>query len=152
MIFHRYKDEEINSLLGDESCRNSLCDWKVHAGNMFRNGTPTKTWNYTAYWKKNGNSQRTNRCNGRFQTASLCLNVYKPWFYRRFDWYMQSRKHWKLRLRPSNLFSLAERDGFAVLISPLLIFIKKIADTTYCGPLFILLVASPRGFEPLFPV
>ncbi len=30
-------DEEINSLLGDESCRNSLCDWKVHAGNVFRN-------------------------------------------------------------------------------------------------------------------
>jgi len=30
----------------------------------------------------------------------------------------------------SNLFTLAERDGFAVLIFPLLIFIKKIADTT----------------------
>jgi len=36
----------------------------------------------------------------------------------------------------SNLFALAESGGFAVLISPLLIFIKKIADTTYCGPLF----------------
>jgi hypothetical protein len=38
----------------------------------------------------------------------------------------------------SNLFSLAESGGFAVLISPLLIFIKKIADTTYSGPPFIL--------------
>ncbi len=37
-----------------------------------------------------------------------------------------------------NLFALAESVGFAVLISPLLIFIKKIADTTYCGPPFIL--------------
>jgi hypothetical protein len=37
-----------------------------------------------------------------------------------------------------NLFALAERVGFAVLISPLLIFIKKIADTTYSGPPFIL--------------
>ena len=45
MIFHRYEDEEINSLLGDDSCRNSLCDWKVHAGNMFRN------WNrHTFKW------------------------------------------------------------------------------------------------------
>jgi hypothetical protein len=38
----------------------------------------------------------------------------------------------------SNLFALAESVGFAVLISPLLIFIRKIADTTYCGPPFIL--------------
>jgi hypothetical protein len=38
----------------------------------------------------------------------------------------------------SNLFAAAESGGFAVLISPLLIFIKKIADTTYCGPPFIL--------------
>jgi hypothetical protein len=38
----------------------------------------------------------------------------------------------------SNPFALAESGGFAVLISPLLIFIKKIADTTYCGPPFIL--------------
>jgi hypothetical protein len=37
-----------------------------------------------------------------------------------------------------NLFALAESVGFAVLISPLLIFIKKIADTTYSGPPFIL--------------
>jgi hypothetical protein len=37
-----------------------------------------------------------------------------------------------------NLFTLAENDGFAVLIFPLLIFIKKMADTTYCGPPFIL--------------
>jgi hypothetical protein len=36
----------------------------------------------------------------------------------------------------SNLFSLAESGGFAVLIFPLLIFIKKIAGTTYCGPPF----------------
>ena len=40
-----------------------------------------------------------------------------------------------LRLK-SNLFALAENDGFAVLIFPLLIFIKKMADTTYCGPPF----------------
>jgi hypothetical protein len=33
----------------------------------------------------------------------------------------------------SNLFALAESGGFAVLIFPLLIFTKKIADTTYCG-------------------
>ena len=38
----------------------------------------------------------------------------------------------------SNLGALAEIGGFGVLISPLLIFIKKIADTTYCGPPFIL--------------
>jgi hypothetical protein len=38
----------------------------------------------------------------------------------------------------SNLFAAAESGGFAVLISPLLIFIKKIADTTYSGPPFIL--------------
>jgi len=38
----------------------------------------------------------------------------------------------------SNLFTLAENDGFAVLIFRLLIIIKKIADTTYCGPPFIL--------------
>jgi hypothetical protein len=39
----------------------------------------------------------------------------------------------------SNLGALAESGGFAVLISPLLIFIKKIADTTtYCGPPFSL--------------
>jgi hypothetical protein len=37
-----------------------------------------------------------------------------------------------------NLFALPERVGFAVLISPLLIFIKKIADTTYSGPPLIL--------------
>jgi hypothetical protein len=36
----------------------------------------------------------------------------------------------------SNLFAAAESGGFGVLISPLLIFIKKIADTTYCGPPF----------------
>jgi len=36
----------------------------------------------------------------------------------------------------SNLFAAAENGGFGVLISPLLIFIKKIADTTYCGPPF----------------
>jgi len=38
----------------------------------------------------------------------------------------------------SNLFALAESVGVAVLIYPLLIFIKKIADTTYCGPPFII--------------
>jgi len=38
----------------------------------------------------------------------------------------------------SNLFTLAENDGFAVLIFPLLIFIKKITDTIYSGPPFIL--------------
>jgi hypothetical protein len=36
----------------------------------------------------------------------------------------------------SNLFALAESGGSAVLIFPLLIFIKKIANTTYCGPPF----------------
>jgi hypothetical protein len=44
-----------------------------------------------------------------------------------------------------NLFVLAERVGFAVLISPLLIFIKKIADTTYSGPPFILLRGYPES-------
>jgi hypothetical protein len=38
----------------------------------------------------------------------------------------------------SNLFTLAENDGFAVLIFPLLIFNKKMADTRYGGPPFIL--------------
>jgi hypothetical protein len=35
-----------------------------------------------------------------------------------------------------NLFVLAESVGFAVLIFPLLIFNKKMAGTTYCGPPF----------------
>jgi hypothetical protein len=35
-----------------------------------------------------------------------------------------------------NLFTLAESVGFAVPTFPLLIFIKTIADTTYCGPPF----------------
>jgi hypothetical protein len=34
----------------------------------------------------------------------------------------------------SNLFALAESGGLAVLIFPSLLFNKKIADTTYCGP------------------
>jgi len=38
----------------------------------------------------------------------------------------------------SNLFALAENGGFAVPIFPLLIFTKKRADTTYCGPPFLL--------------
>jgi Kef-type K+ transport system membrane component KefB len=38
----------------------------------------------------------------------------------------------------SNLWALAENGGLAVLIFPLLIFAKKLADTTYCGPPFIL--------------
>jgi hypothetical protein len=38
----------------------------------------------------------------------------------------------------SNLFAAAESGGFAVLIFLLLIFIKKIADTTCSGPPIIL--------------
>ena len=37
----------------------------------------------------------------------------------------------------SILMTLAKNCGFAVPIFPLLIFIKKIADTTYYGPPFI---------------
>jgi hypothetical protein len=38
----------------------------------------------------------------------------------------------------SNLFPAAKSGGFAVLIFPLLIFIKKIADTSCSGPPIIL--------------
>jgi hypothetical protein len=38
----------------------------------------------------------------------------------------------------SNPFALAESGEFAVLILPLLSFTKKLADTTYCGPPFII--------------
>ena len=38
----------------------------------------------------------------------------------------------------SNLFAAAESGGFEVLIFPLLILIKKMADTTFCGPPIIL--------------
>ena len=40
------------------------------------------------------------------------------------------------KLYKSNLLTLAKNCGIAVLIFSLLIFIKKIADTTYCGPPF----------------
>ena len=38
MIIHQCEGQEVNSLLEEKSCRNSLCDWKVHAGNLFSNG------------------------------------------------------------------------------------------------------------------
>ena len=44
----------------------------------------------------------------------------------------------------SNLFALAKSGGLAVLIFPLLIFIKKMAGTTYCGPPFILFFKISR--------
>ena len=44
--------------------------------------------------------------------------------------------YWQRNGYKSNLFALAESGGFGVLISPLLIFIKKVANTTYCGPPF----------------
>ena len=50
-------------------------------------------------------------------------------------WATHSFIEWWIAAK-SNLFILAENDGFAVLIFPLLIFIKKMADTTYCGPPF----------------
>ena len=37
----------------------------------------------------------------------------------------------------SNLCKLAESDGLTILIFPLLIFIKKITNTTYGGPSFL---------------
>jgi hypothetical protein len=51
---------------------------------------------------------------------------------------MMGYGYWQRNGYKSNLFALAESGGFGVLISPLLIFIKKMAETTYCGPPFIL--------------
>ena len=42
------------------------------------------------------------------------------------------------------LLTLSKNCGFAVPIFSLLIFSKKMADTTYCGPLFILFFKISR--------
>jgi hypothetical protein len=38
MIIHQCEGQEVSSLLEEKSCRNSLCGWKVQAGNLFSNG------------------------------------------------------------------------------------------------------------------